>query len=289
MRAARNRTKRKTVDWMYVLKVLVYVAVFACLCWALWGPHRDSNHVLLVEAKNTQDGWCMEDKCDDFVGKVDSPDSPPQQMVETPVSEFAYSTKWLDKKKKVRITLQQDKEPVTFSDWIQLMKTNSDFVDKWFQVFDDLPFRYPGMFFEVPPMIPENLQQPFECVLISAPKFKSFSPSTSFFEPYFTAPALATSFLNLGGDTLLVSPNPLAGRPLKYYTHLGIFMAKAQDDQKRGFWKLVAENYEERIKERKPVWLSTEGSGVYYLHIRLDPRPKYYHHTPYRNPEFFST
>jgi len=29
--------------------------------------------------------------------------------------------------------------------------------------------------------------------------------------------------------------------------------------------------------------LSTAGMGVYWLHVRLDTRPKYYQHTPYRD------
>jgi hypothetical protein len=33
---------------------------------------------------------------------------------------------------------------------------------------------------------------------------------------------------------------------------------------------------------RQPVWLSTAGAGVAWLHVRLDDRPKYYGHGPYR-------
>ena len=32
-----------------------------------------------------------------------------------------------------------------------------------------------------------------------------------------------------------------------------------------------------------PVWLSTAGGGVDWLHMRLDERPKYYRHLPWRN------
>jgi len=32
----------------------------------------------------------------------------------------------------------------------------------------------------------------------------------------------------------------------------------------------------------KRVWLSTAGMGVSWLHVRLDDRPKYYGHRPYR-------
>jgi hypothetical protein len=31
-----------------------------------------------------------------------------------------------------------------------------------------------------------------------------------------------------------------------------------------------------------PVWVSTAGMGVSWLHVRLDNRPKYYGYKPYR-------
>ena len=31
-----------------------------------------------------------------------------------------------------------------------------------------------------------------------------------------------------------------------------------------------------------PVWTSTSGLGVYWLHVRLDSRPKYYQHQPFK-------
>ena len=34
----------------------------------------------------------------------------------------------------------------------------------------------------------------------------------------------------------------------------------------------------------EPVWLSTAGAGVPWLHVRLDDRPKYYGFGPYRQP-----
>jgi hypothetical protein len=38
----------------------------------------------------------------------------------------------------------------------------------------------------------------------------------------------------------------------------------------------------QRRLNNKPVWLSTAGAGVAWLHIRLDDRPKYYGYTPFR-------
>jgi len=48
------------------------------------------------------------------------------------------------------------------------------------------------------------------------------------------------------------------------------------------FWKLVGGAMERRLGPR-PVWLSTAGGGVAWLHVRLDDRPKYYGYAQYRN------
>ena len=43
------------------------------------------------------------------------------------------------------------------------------------------------------------------------------------------------------------------------------------------FGAKVGAVYEALVKQGRPVWLSTEGSGVPWLHVRMDSRPKYYH------------
>ena len=68
------------------------------------------------------------------------------------------------------------------------------------------------------------------------------------------------------------------------YSSLGAFMRTASDDQINAFWSRVgseALQHWSRRKEEK-VWMSTSGLGVYWLHLRLDSRPKYYTHDPYK-------
>jgi protoheme ferro-lyase len=48
-------------------------------------------------------------------------------------------------------------------------------------------------------------------------------------------------------------------------------------------WRLVAEAVEARLGSA-PMWLSTAGLGVHWLHVRLDSRPKYDRHRVYANP-----
>ena len=52
-------------------------------------------------------------------------------------------------------------------------------------------------------------------------------------------------------------------------------------EQVRALWRVTAQEMLRSIGER-PVWLSTAGGGVAWLHIRLDSRPKYYSFEPYR-------
>ncbi|WP_391540805.1 DUF6940 family protein [Halomicronema hongdechloris] len=35
-------------------------------------------------------------------------------------------------------------------------------------------------------------------------------------------------------------------------------------------------------EESRPRWVNASGLGVAWLHVRLDTRPKYYQHEPYR-------
>ncbi len=65
------------------------------------------------------------------------------------------------------------------------------------------------------------------------------------------------------------------------YTHLGRFLRGAPPVQIDSFWQAVGRAMKQRVSA-SPVWLSTAGMGVSWLHLRLDSRPKYYRHQPYK-------
>ena len=103
------------------------------------------------------------------------------------------------------------------------------------------------------------------------------------------------TFPNLGGDAHLVVPCPpensqsTSNQPYNYqnvYGHLASFMKYNQNlDQIHNFWVQVAKTFDEQIQKRgedSPLWLSTCGTGVYWLHVRLDSRPKYYSYQEYK-------
>jgi hypothetical protein len=90
----------------------------------------------------------------------------------------------------------------------------------------------------------------------------------------------AIVFPNLGGDAVLVVPCPQG--PDEHYPHLAAFLRNAPKQQVRALWRKTAQEMLRSIGER-PIWLSTAGGGVAWLHIRLDSAPKYYSHGPYRH------
>lgn len=123
-------------------------------------------------------------------------------------------------------------------------------------------------------------ERPFEFVALDAPSIARKSDPEAFAEHFRTAPdAAAISFPNLSGDSILVVPCPVADPGM--YGHLGAFVRGAPEPQRDVLWKLIADTMLGRLGT-KPVWLSTAGAGVSWLHVRLDDRPKYYGHAPYK-------
>ena len=93
------------------------------------------------------------------------------------------------------------------------------------------------------------------------------------------------SFRNLSGDAFLIVPKPIPrDKNDSFYGHLAAFARGAPGPQLDAFWKQVATQYlqELSLNRNKPLWLSTCGTGVAWLHVRLDSRPKYYSHSPFK-------
>ena len=87
------------------------------------------------------------------------------------------------------------------------------------------------------------------------------------------------SFTNLGGDATLLVPTPRT--EVDAYGHLAAFVRKAPPSQVDSMWKIIGATVEAAISGR-PIWLSTAGGGVAWLHVRIDSSPKYYSHAAYR-------
>ncbi|CBJ49278.1 EsV-1-207 [Ectocarpus siliculosus] len=77
---------------------------------------------------------------------------------------------------------------------------------------------------------------------------------------------------NSFGGTLLVIP-PDTG---KNFSHLATFYKHSSDAEKRALWKKVAVELQRKLKRGETVYVSTHGTGVSWLHVRLASRPMYY-------------
>ncbi len=139
---------------------------------------------------------------------------------------------------------------------------------------------FPAFLWETPPLLSATRERPFECVLVDSPALAGFAPDRESFAAYFaTADDPVISFANLGGDATLVVPCPCATPAV--YTHIAAFTRGAPDEQRQAFWQRIGEEAMALLSDR-PLWLSTNGLGVAWLHARFDLRPKYYSYAPYR-------
>jgi len=178
-----------------------------------------------------------------------------------------------------RVTLEEDGRRLTWSDVIALW-TDPHFATFYSGLLADAPFSH--FFWECPPVTTSRAAElPFEHVIVKAPPFQAADPDS--FAEHLRSEGPAAAFANLGGDAILVAPCERGHRSL--YGHVAAFVRGASDDQRAALWALVGHTMCNVLDERgeRPTWLSTEGTGVPWLHVRLDSRPWYYHHSAYRN------
>jgi hypothetical protein len=177
----------------------------------------------------------------------------------------------------VRFAVERDSQPATFKDVVDAWQTDASFREWFNSLLAGVPFS--AFRWETPAVTNSTVTRPFEFVVLDAPGLARRLDPDAFAQHFAGAKAGVLAFPNLGGDALLVVPCPIA--ELSAYGHLAAFVRLAPNEQRHALWQLVGETMARRI-EARPVWLSTAGAGVSWLHVRLDNRPKYYGFGPYR-------
>ena len=143
---------------------------------------------------------------------------------------------------------------------------------------------YPAHRWETPPATAATLGRPFEFVVLDSPSLERPASSSAFRIQFRSAGQdEVVAFPNLGADGIMIAPVPHDAR--SSYCHLATFLRNAPDRQKHLLWQRVGEVLESEIGS-KPLWLSTAGGGVPWLHVRVDERPKYYGYAPFRDPAY---
>jgi hypothetical protein len=172
---------------------------------------------------------------------------------------------------------------VTWQEAIALLQSNSEFRGLLTAALAACP--YPAFFWETPPITVATLEKPWECVVVDAPTLGQVQADPQAFGRYI-APGqgtnTVTTFPNLKGDAQLVVP--CCNGSLGTYGHIGTFLREGPKSQTNALWQRVGQGIQTALGNRhhRPLWVSTSGLGVSWLHIRLDDQPKYYTHGPYR-------
>jgi hypothetical protein len=140
----------------------------------------------------------------------------------------------------------------------------------------------PAFLWEAPRLTTARLGAVFESVTLPAPGLARPADPGPFSAALGPAGASggAVAFRNLGGDAELVAPRD-AGTGADH-AHLTAFLRSAPAAQVAALWRLAAERAGAWIVPGDFPWLSASGHGVAWLHLRLDRRPKYFAHAPYR-------
>jgi hypothetical protein len=168
--------------------------------------------------------------------------------------------------------------PATFADVMRGWQEDVTFRMLFNTFLAGVPFS--AFRWETPPVTATTITRPFEFVVLDSPGLARRSDPQAFAEHFADAQeAGVIEFPNLGGDAIMIVPCPKAAPDV--YGHLAAFVRKAPEEQQHGLWQSVGEAMARRVSAR-PVWLSTAGAGVSWLHVRLDDRPKYYGFQPYR-------
>jgi hypothetical protein len=180
-----------------------------------------------------------------------------------------------------RTALTDDSGALSFRQVVELWQVSEEFRTFFTAAITESSFD--AFFWETPPVMEATLERPFEFVLVASESLARLRPDPSPFQSHFASqrsePVL--TFPNLGGDALLVVPAPVVDKDKGCYTHLARFLHDAPRTQVDAFWRSVGRAMQDRISI-DPVWLSTAGMGVSWLHLRLDSRPKYYRYEPYK-------
>ncbi|HHO49533.1 MAG TPA: hypothetical protein ENK18_01380 [Deltaproteobacteria bacterium] len=140
-----------------------------------------------------------------------------------------------------------------------------------------------AVFWETSPSSRATVDHPLRFVLLPGRSLARLQSDPRPFEQQLRRGGLVATFGNLSGDAILVAPTPTD--PPRSYPHLVAFLQHAPPEQLEALWSAVGVALEGWWADRAdPVWLSTSGLGVAWLHIRLDRYPKYYHHDAFGLP-----
>lgn len=178
-----------------------------------------------------------------------------------------------------KFSILRGESRLLYAEVLELWRVSDEFRAFFTRLLSDSPF--PAYRWETPSVTAATVGRDFEFVLLRSDGLaRAVEPAA--FASHFTDDDVVV-FANLSGDATMVVPCPIAADV--GYGHLAAFLRSAPETQIHSLWKTVGRVMQDRLGDRpidQPIWLSTAGMGVSWLHVRLDSRPKYYGYTPFK-------
>jgi hypothetical protein len=112
-------------------------------------------------------------------------------------------------------TLHLESRPATVHDFLEALRTDPEFRSYFNSQLSEAPYK--AFRWETPAITRKSTGQPFEFVLLDAPKLLRKPDPEAFAEHFARAQSAITTFPNLGGDAIMVVPCP-RGEPKAYAT-----------------------------------------------------------------------
>jgi hypothetical protein len=186
-----------------------------------------------------------------------------------------------------------DEKRMTWTEVIEAWQHREDFQAMFSKFLRTSPFK--DFFFEMKPVSRYSQGDFCEFVLVNAKSnFKRMSASPKSFAEHLekarrNSKHFAT-FLSLSKDSMLIAPRDLSNnrKPPQCYLNIARFSRHCATHQVDELWRVLGKQLSILLASsplHTPVWVSTSGLAVPWLHMRFDRIPKYYTHTPYKTYE----
>merc|ERR1711990_1199458 len=211
----------------------------------------------------------------------------PEEIIPPEKMEYRHEAKDLSNSQIKYIIYQGDKQ-LSYYKFLTGLENEKQLRDYFRSILNDVPFD--TFKWETPSINANTITRPFEFIIVNSPHLKNIRPDTGSFREHFrrNAGKLLSIFKNLGGDSILIAPNPpfksddfdFNSNRLYRCSSIGPFIKLSSTDEENEQVDLMLstigkQGLEAGGKNHK-TYISTEGSGVSWLHVRFDPRPKYY-------------
>ena len=194
--------------------------------------------------------------------------------------EFTFKKYDTDSSRAVTYKVEQQKRTLSFKEVIDLLVNSSPFRTELTNTLKESEFD--GFFWEVKPCTKGTIEQEFEFATVYGRRISEITMDSEPFKEYFNEEQTTLSFKNLKGDAQLIVPNNINTEC--NYAHFASFLRTAKEQEIDDFWKTIGTAYSNELNDQ-PIWLSTAGLGVHWLHVRIDKRPKYYRFEPFKSFE----